>query len=260
MKLRVLLAALLALTLGNLAFAQVLINCAPSTPCNQITGPAGTGTGDPAWKAFGKDNANSTAEYAWSINCIAPLTGCGVVSASPTIQLTTIPASLGGDGVANSNTATETRAGPVNFGTSSYTATGAYSVTDAYSGSTTVTHPQGAYNAGYLDLPVNAQSSPYTLALSDVGKVVLNTSTSANTITIPANGSVAFPVKSCIVIGNTYNGGALTLQVTSDTLYWSQTGTTALTGSRTIANYGFATICKLYGPTLWSLITAIGVQ
>lgn len=38
---------------------QLQVNCNPTTPCNPSTGPANTGTGDPAWKAFGKLNANN---------------------------------------------------------------------------------------------------------------------------------------------------------------------------------------------------------
>lgn len=38
--------------------AQAVVNCAPSTPCSASTGPADTGTGDPAWIAFGKINGN----------------------------------------------------------------------------------------------------------------------------------------------------------------------------------------------------------
>lgn len=61
MKYARLLSALLlaAAFLAPAAHAQYTpVNCAPATPCNSSTGPANTGTGDPAWKSFGKVNAN----------------------------------------------------------------------------------------------------------------------------------------------------------------------------------------------------------
>jgi hypothetical protein len=62
MKLIRLLTLLAAFAFGPLgatmASAQGLVNCAPSTPCNQSSGPSNTGTGDPSWKAFGKINGN----------------------------------------------------------------------------------------------------------------------------------------------------------------------------------------------------------
>ena len=51
----------LLLLLPMMASAQIaLVNCAPGTPCNSSTGPANTGTGDPAWQAFGKVNNSLT--------------------------------------------------------------------------------------------------------------------------------------------------------------------------------------------------------
>lgn len=47
---------LLAPLAAHAQFASV--NCAPATPCSSTTGPANTGTGDPAWKAYGKLNEN----------------------------------------------------------------------------------------------------------------------------------------------------------------------------------------------------------
>lgn len=59
------LGALLTLALvAHVAHAQQQnVNCAPATPCNAVTGPSFTGTGDPAWQAFGKLNANNTQLY-----------------------------------------------------------------------------------------------------------------------------------------------------------------------------------------------------
>lgn len=53
---------------------------------------------------------------------------------------------------------------------------------------------------------VNAQSASYTLALADAGKLILMTSGSAQTVTIPPNSSVAFPVGTKIDIIQTGAG------------------------------------------------------
>ena len=42
--------------------------------------------------------------------------------------------------------------------------------------------------------PINAQTGNYTLVLSDTGKLITLTSSSAITLTIPTNASVAFPI------------------------------------------------------------------
>jgi len=47
---------------------------------------------------------------------------------------------------------------------------------------------------------VNTQGSNYTLVLSDAGKLVQMLVASANTLTIPPNSSVAFPVGTQILV------------------------------------------------------------
>jgi hypothetical protein len=88
------LAALLAL-LPGLALAQQ-INCAPTTPCT-TAGPSGTGTGDPAYVAFGKANS-------WALIAATPLsiTNSGILSLNPTLSLSGIvPVANGGTGTAS---------------------------------------------------------------------------------------------------------------------------------------------------------------
>lgn len=56
-------------------------------------------------------------------------------------------------------------------------------------------------NAGSIPVLLNAQSgTSYTLVLGDAGKVVEGTNSSANTITIPLNSSVAFPIGTQITV------------------------------------------------------------
>jgi hypothetical protein len=50
------------------------------------------------------------------------------------------------------------------------------------------------------------QTANYTLALSDVSRVVAMNSTSARTVTIPANATVAFPVGTVIGLYNMNTG------------------------------------------------------
>jgi len=57
----------------------------------------------------------------------------------------------------------------------------------------------------------------YTLVLTDAGKVVEMNNASANTLTIPANASVAFPVDTRIDVVQ-YGAGLTTVAITSDTL------------------------------------------
>jgi hypothetical protein len=96
---------------------------------------------------------------------------------------------------------------------------------------------------GYKGIPQNSQGGNYTLVLADQGKHI---SISAGTLTIPANGSVAFPIGTTIVIFNNANN-TRPLNITTDTL--RQAGT-ANTGNRTIAVYGVVTLVKV-AATVW---------
>lgn len=95
-----------------------------------------------------------------------------------------------------------------------------------------------ADSLGYRGLP---QSSNTTLALSDAGKHIYT----ASNITIPANGTTAFPVGTTIVVANS-GGSTLTISITTDTL--RQAGTSN-TGTRTLAVYGMATLVKVASTT-----------
>jgi Collagen triple helix repeat (20 copies) len=93
---------------------------------------------------------------------------------------------------------------------------------------------------GYKGQPQVGQSGPYTFALTDMGKQIINNG-GATTWTIPANASVAFPVGSVITLVN--NGsGALSLAITTDTL---QLAGTVTTGTRTLAIGTVATLIKV---------------
>lgn len=95
-----------------------------------------------------------------------------------------------------------------------------------------------ATTLGFRGLPPNAKTGAYTLALTDQGKIIPNTT---GGWVIPANASVAFPIGSTIAL---YNNSASTqaLTITTDTLRLA--GTTS-TGTRTIGIRGLATLVKV---------------
>jgi len=113
----------------------------------------------------------------------------------------------------------------------------------------------GTNGVGYLNIPINSQSTAYTLVLADAGKAILHPSTDANvrTFTIPANGTVAFPIGTAVTFIN-MTTQVVTIAITTDTMYLSSAGTT---GSRTLAQYGSATAIKMTSTT-W-LISGSGL-
>jgi len=55
-------------------------------------------------------------------------------------------------------------------------------------------------DATLKDIILNTQTASYTLVLADSGKVVEMNVASANSVTVPANASVAFPIGTMIAI------------------------------------------------------------
>jgi hypothetical protein len=102
----------------------------------------------------------------------------------------------------------------------------------------------GTNAVGFRTIPQNSQSAAYTLVLADSGKHILHPSadTTARTFTIPANGSVAFPIGTAITFINQNGAGVITIAITTDTMRLSPAGTT---GSRTLAANGSATAVKV---------------
>jgi hypothetical protein len=111
------------------------------------------------------------------------------------------------------------------------------------------------FELGYKDIPRNAQTTNYTLALSDRGKFIYAGS-GLSSVTIPANGSVAFSIGSTVVVVNN-TGGSITIPITTDTLNWFQGGSNS-TGTRTIAASSVVTLLKV-DTTVW-VITGNGIS
>lgn len=117
--------------------------------------------------------------------------------------------------------------------------------TQAY-GDATTNVATTAFVDALRDVVGNSQSTSYTLALTDRGKSIDFTGATGQTITVPANASVAFPVNSVVTITNT-TANNLSIAITTDTL--RQAGT-ANVGTRTLGQYGVATLRKV-ASTVW---------
>jgi hypothetical protein len=92
---------------------------------------------------------------------------------------------------------------------------------------------------------LNTQNVNYTLVMGDIGKTIHKASGGAGeTITIPANASVAFPIGTMISISNE-GGGDLSVAITTDTM----TGTDGTTGTKTLGNNHVAVIQKMTATT-----------
>ena len=120
----------------------------------------------------------------------------------------------------------------------------AWSISVTAVASTTV---DGTNGIGYINIPQNSKSAAYTLVAADAGKHIFHPSTDANarTFTIPANGSVAYPIGTAISFVN-MTSQVVSIAITTDTMYLAGTGTT---GTRSLAQYGTATALKMTSTT-----------
>lgn len=102
-------------------------------------------------------------------------------------------------------------------------ASGDVSITPNGTGKTKITNLEAA-------VPINNQTgTSYTGVLADAGKLVTMSNASANTFTIPANSSVAYPVGTWIRVTQ-LGAGATTIAITTDTLNYNSTFTATLAG------------------------------
>ena len=91
-----------------------------------------------------------------------------------------------------------------------------------------------------MGTPQNSKAAHYTLVAADAGKDIYVTVT-GQTITIPANASVAFQIGTGFTVTNE-TGVTTTIAITTDTLILANS---ASTGSRTLAPYGVAVLKKV---------------
>ena len=110
----------------------------------------------------------------------------------------------------------------------------------------TATTASTAASVGYLGVPQSATATTATLVIGDAGKHIY-VNTAGQTITIPANSSVAYPIGTAISFVAGPSATTVLIAITSDTMYLTGTGTT---GTRTLAAYGSATAMKV-SATVW---------
>lgn len=101
---------------------------------------------------------------------------------------------------------------------------------------------------GYLGTPQNLalDAGNYTNVMADCGKALDKTTASARVLTIDSNANVACPIGT-ILCGSNEGAGALTIQITADTLRWGSS-----TGTRTVAQNGSWAARKVTA-TVWRL-------
>jgi len=109
----------------------------------------------------------------------------------------------------------------------------------------TTTTATPANGVGYIGMPVSAVTGTGTLTIADAGKLVYITGAS-QTVTIPANGSVAFPIGTAITFIAGPASSATSIAITTDTMYLAGTGST---GTRTLAANAMATAVKVASTT-----------
>ena len=144
-----------------------------------------------------------------------------------------------------SNTSSATAAGIVELATDAEAITGTDTARAITAANLAATFPT------IRNIPQNSKSADYTLVLADAGKHLYHPGgdTSARTFTIPANGSVAYPIGTAITFVNDTSGGVVSIAITSDVLVLSPAGTT---GTRALAANGVATCIKMTA-TRWMI-------
>ena len=142
--------------------------------------------------------------------------------------------------------------GTVNILTGAIPISGAwvFSGTPDFTGDPTIDSIQ----IGFKSIPQNIQNGNYTCVLSDSGKQIYKASGGAGeTITIPANASVAYPLGTALTFVN-FGGGTLSIAITTDSMFLGGVGTS---GTRTLADTSIATAVK-FSAASW-VITGAGL-
>jgi len=101
----------------------------------------------------------------------------------------------------------------------------------------------GTDAVGFRNIPQNSRSADYTCVLADNGKHIFHPSSDAvaRTFTIPANGSVAYPIGTALTFIN-MTSQVVSIEITTDVMRLAKDGTT---GTRSLALYGAATAIKI---------------
>lgn len=140
--------------------------------------------------------------------------GLSITNTAGGITLTVTAAGVGtvtSIDVSGGSTGLTATGGPVT-GAGTITLAGTLAIANGGTGQTTATAARAALLAEPLgeQVGINTQTGSYTLVLSDKGKAMQMNVASANTLTVPPNASVAFPIDSRID-GFQYGTGATTI-------------------------------------------------
>ena len=223
------------------------------TPSSGVaTNLTGTASGLTAGKVT--TNANLTGPVTSTGNATAIANGAITNAMLANSAVANLSGTNTGDNATNSQYSADYRAANFVAGTN-YLAPGGALGTPS-SGTLTNCTADGTNAPGFRGIPQISQSAAYTLVLTDAGKHILHPSadTTARIFTIPANGSVAFPVNTAVTFVNQNAGGVITIAITTDTMRLAGAGTT---GSRTLAANGIATALKITS-TEW-IISGVGL-
>jgi hypothetical protein len=236
------------------AQAQATVLCNSTTPCNPSTGPSNTGTGDPAWQAFGKVNANfallpsqlfsglalpqvnggtgATSLIAANIPTVAgtaPVVGhCVSWLTSDSIQDAGAACGSGGGGGGS---------GTVNSGTSGqiayYAAAG--TVVSGASPGNNLSIVSGVLGTTQ---PINAQTgTTYAFVTSDAGKLVTASNVAASAYSLSRATTAGFTAGFSVDIEN-LGAGVVTITPTTSTINGAATLTLAQNTGCTITSDG----------------------
>ena len=242
----------------NSDIATALTNCitrdGQSTPsanlpmnAKKLTGlAAGTSAGDSV--RYEQVLLLTGGTMTGTVTLVTPI--LGTPTSGTLTSCTGLPLTTGVTGtlpVANGGTGVTTSTGSGNNVLSTSPALTAPVLGTPSSGTLSSCTVDGTNGVGYINIPQNSQSAAYTLVAADAGKHILHPSTDANarTFTIPANGSVAYPIGTAISFVN-MTSQVVSIAITTDTMYLAGTGTT---GTRSLAQYGTATALKLTSTT-----------
>ena len=196
-------------------------------------------------------NSAGVSDVAVNINGAASGQAAIAWFVSAAVKAFTMIAGATGQGVAGSaagDFVVRTQGGAVRFSNNSGAATQVFIPGNTNSNALQVVDDAGTLQTvGWRDMPPTGNGASYTLVMADRGKSLFQNSASANTVTIPANASVAFPVGTVVsIFNNPFAAGTTTVAITSDTLSVPGLGT----GSRTLPPGAMLTIQKV-AATLW---------
>jgi cytoskeletal protein CcmA (bactofilin family) len=122
------------------------------------------------------------------------------------------------------------------------------SQTTAFTGSAIDQDARNSANAAAQTIPQNAQSTDYTLQLTDAGKHIYYTQASNTTLYIPTTSNVAFSNGSTIMIISATSAGAnVTVSPNTGVTMYLAGNTTSV--SRNVTTYGMATLIQVAANT-----------